>query len=155
MGNTLWSLLVRGAFLIQMRCYQSNFRNFRKKIELKISYLSANFENQILSKGGTTKRELRIFAPSLAIVGVGSTQQGEELDQYMQGTDSVVGERKLSLIVHYKQEEQTPQAALIALIKGCIVQGQVRTEGGAYMLGNSRKSCQVCTGKEITTKAKI
>ena len=100
MGNTLWSLLVRGAFLIQMRCYQSNFRNFRKKIELKISYLSANFENQILSKGGTTKRELRIFAHSLAIVGVGSTQQREELDQYMQGTDSVVGERKLSLIVH-------------------------------------------------------
>ena len=77
------------------------------------------------------------------MLGVASIQQGEELDLYMQGTDSVVGERKLSLIVHYKQEEQTQQAALITLIKGCTVQVQVRTEGGAYMLGNSRKSCQI------------
>ena len=100
MGNTLWSLLVRGAFLIQMRGYQSNFRHFQNKFELKISNLSVNFENQILSKGGTTKRELRISAHSLAIVGVASIQQGEELDLYMQGTDSVVGEKKLSLIVH-------------------------------------------------------
>ena len=71
---------------------------------------------------------------SLAMLGVASIQQGEELDLYMQGTESVVGERKLSLIVHYKQEEQTQQAALIALIKGCIVQMQVRRKEVTYYM---------------------
>ena len=50
MGNTLRSLLVRGAFLFQMRGYQSNLGHFPNKFELKISYLTANFENQMLSK---------------------------------------------------------------------------------------------------------
>ena len=68
------------------------------------------------------------------MLGVASTQQGEELDLYMQGTDSVVGERKLSMIVHYKQEEQIPQSALISLIRGCIVQMQVRRKEVTYML---------------------
>ena len=58
------------------------------------------FPKQSCIPGGTTKRELRIFVDSLDMLGVASIQQGEELDLYMQGTDSVVGEKKLSLIVH-------------------------------------------------------
>ena len=44
--------------------------------------------------------ELRIFVDSLGILEVPNTQQEVVLGQYMQGTDSVVGEKKLSLIVH-------------------------------------------------------
>ena len=78
------------------------------------------------------------------MLGVASIQQGEELDLYMQGTESAVGERKLSLIVHYEQEEQIPQTALIALIRGFIAQMQVR-------------SCvhdgKLCTGKNLYSKS--
>ena len=66
--------------------------------------------------------ELRIFADSLGILEVPNIQQEVVLGQYMQGTDSVVGERRLSLIVHYRQEELTLQGALIVLIKGCTAQ---------------------------------
>ena len=66
--------------------------------------------------------ELRIFVDSLGILEVPNIQQEVVLGQYMQGTDSVVGERRLSLIVHYRQEELTLQGALIVLIKGCTAQ---------------------------------
>ena len=76
--------------------------------------------------------ELRIFADSLGILEVANIQQEEVLGQYMQGTDSVVGERRISLIVHYRQEELTLQGALIVLIKGCTAQEKVRKKLKTY-----------------------
>ena len=76
--------------------------------------------------------ELRIFADSLGILEVPNTQQEEVLGQYMQGTDSVVGERRLSLIVQYRQEELTQQGALIVLIKECTAQEKVRKNLQTY-----------------------
>ena len=79
--------------------------------------------------GGTTRREPRIFVNSLGILGVPNTiiQQEEALGLYMQGTGSVVGERKLSLTVHYSKEGlMLPSAPLIILIKEWIVQEEVR-----------------------------
>ena len=76
--------------------------------------------------GGTTRREQRIFVNSWGILGVASIQQEGALGQYMQGTGSVGGERKLSLTVHYKQEGVILQGALIVLIKGWTVQEKVR-----------------------------
>ena len=72
--------------------------------------------------------ELRIFVDSLGILEVPNIQQEVVLGQYMQGTDSVVGERRLSLIVHCRQEELILQGALIVLIKGSTVQEEVRTK---------------------------
>ena len=70
--------------------------------------------------------ELQIFVDSLGILGVPNIQQEEELGQYMKGTDSVVEERALSLIVHCREEELILQGALIVLIKGSTVQEEVR-----------------------------
>jgi len=81
-----------------------------------------NGEHSVAIIGGTTNMELRIFVDSLGILEVPNIQQEVVLGQYMQGTDSVVGERRLFLIVHYRQEELTLQGALIVLIKGCTAQ---------------------------------
>ena len=58
---------------------------------------------------------------SLATLEEPSILQGEGQDQYKQGTGFVRGERKLSLIVPYRQEGKIQRGALIVLIKGCIV----------------------------------
>ena len=73
--------------------------------------------------GGTTRREQRIFVNSWGILGVASIQQEGALGLYMLGTGSVVGERKLSLTVHYSKEGlMLPGAPLMIMIKGWIVQ---------------------------------
>ena len=73
---------------------------FRMKDNHVGNILIHMFLKQSCIPGGITKRELRIFVHSLAMLGVASIQQEEELDLYMQGTDSVVVEKKLYLIVH-------------------------------------------------------
>ena len=69
---------------------------------------------------------LRIFVNSLGILGEASIQQDQALGLYMQGTGSVVGERRLSLIVHYSKESMILRVAPIVLIKEYIVQVEVR-----------------------------
>ena len=76
--------------------------------------------------GGTTRREKRIFVNSWDILGVASIQQEGALGLYMQGTGSVVAERRLSLTVHYREDGLILQIALIVLIKGWIVQEEVK-----------------------------
>jgi len=89
-----------------------------------------NGEHSVAIIGGTTNMELRIFVDSLGILEVPNIQQEVVLGQYMQGTDSVVGERRLFLIVHYRQEELTLQGALIVLIKGCTAQEEELMDNG-------------------------
>ena len=76
--------------------------------------------------GGRTKRGLRIFVNSLDILGEASIQQEGALGLYMQGTGSLAGERRLSLIVHYSKEGLILQIVPIALIKEFFVQEEVR-----------------------------
>jgi len=88
-----------------------------------------NGEHFVATFGGTTRREQRIFVSSWGILGVAGIQQEGALGQYMLGTGSVVGERRLSLTVHYSKEGLMPPGApLMIMIKGWIVQEKKEQE---------------------------